>query len=94
MVTVGYLNLLSVLAPFTLRQEVGKLKGTIDEWLYQLNDYYCAKDLEGIFHFPVKEEQIKDDRFGYFLDVFYDAGCRTIFFRDLCQNFANLWDTD
>jgi len=51
--------------------------------LYQLNDYYCAKDLEGIFHYPVKEEQIKDDRFGYFLDVFYDAGCRTIF-SEIC----------
>ena len=51
--------------------------------LYQLNDYYCAKDLEGIFHFPVKEEQIRDERFGYFLDVFYQAGCRTIF-SEIC----------
>jgi transposase len=53
--------------------------------LYQLNDYYCTKDLEGIFHFPVKEEQIKDDRFAYFLDVFYEAGCRTIF-SEICAN--------
>jgi Transposase len=53
--------------------------------LYQLNDYYCTKDLEGIFHFPVKEEQIKDDRFAYFLDVFYEAGCRKIF-SEICAN--------
>jgi len=53
--------------------------------LYQLKDYYRTKDLEGIFHFPVKEEQIKDDRFGYFLDVFHEAGCRTIF-SEVCAN--------
>lgn len=53
--------------------------------LYQLHDYYCTKDLEGIFHYPVQEEQIKDDRFGYFLDTFYQAGCRTIF-SEICTN--------
>ena len=42
--------------------------------LYQLNEFYETKDLEGIFHAPVELEQIRDDRFSYFLDVFYEAG--------------------
>jgi transposase len=53
--------------------------------LYQLHDYYHTKDLEGIFHHPVQEEHIKDDRFGYFLDAFYEAGCRQIF-SEICTN--------
>lgn len=51
--------------------------------LYQLNDYYEPKDLEGIFHVPVELDQIKDDRFAYFLDAFYKAGCRGIF-SEIC----------
>ena len=51
--------------------------------LYQLNDYYEPKDLEGIFHVPVELDQIKDDRFAYFLDAFYKAGCRSIF-SEIC----------
>ncbi len=51
--------------------------------LYQLNDYYEPKDLEGIFHVPVELDQIKDDRFAYFLDAFYRAGCRRIF-SEIC----------
>lgn len=47
--------------------------------LYQLRDYYESMDLEGIFHHPVQWNQIKDDRFGYFLDAFYESGCRQIF---------------
>lgn len=53
--------------------------------LYQLHDYYQTKDLEGIFHYPVQEDHIKDDRFGYFLDAFYEAGCRQIF-SEICTN--------
>lgn len=53
--------------------------------LYQLHDYYHTKDLEGMFHYPVQEEHIKDDRFGYFLDAFYAAGCRQIF-SEICTN--------
>lgn len=53
--------------------------------LYQLNDYYQTKDLEGIFHAPLDIEQIKDDRFSYFLDVFHEAGCRAIF-SEICAN--------
>lgn len=53
--------------------------------LYQLNEFYQTKDLEGIFHTPVELEQIRDDRFSYFLDVFYEAGCRKIF-SEICAN--------
>lgn len=53
--------------------------------LYQLNDYYQPKDLEGIFHLPVELDQIQDDRFAYFLDAFYKAGCRRIF-SEVCTN--------
>lgn len=31
--------------------------------LHQLHDYYQSKDFEGVFHYPVELEQIKDDRF-------------------------------
>lgn len=44
-----------------------------------IQDYYRYKDLEGIFHYPIKLSQLNDDRFGNFLDAFYDAGCRKIF---------------
>jgi len=53
--------------------------------LYELNDYYQAKDLEGVFHVPIEIEQIKDTRFGYFLDGFYSAGCRKIFL-EICTS--------
>jgi transposase len=53
--------------------------------LYQLNDYYQTKDLEGIFHTPVDLDQIRDDSFAYFLDVFHEAGCRAIF-SEICAN--------
>jgi transposase len=53
--------------------------------LYQLNEYYRTKDLEGIFHTPVALEEIEDDRFSYFLDSFYAAGCRKIF-SEICAN--------
>lgn len=53
--------------------------------LYQLHDYYQSKDLEGIFHYPVTMDHIKDDRFGYFLDAFYAAECRQIF-SEICTN--------
>ena len=53
--------------------------------LYQLNEYYQAKDMEGIFHTPVKLEQIVDERFAYLLDSFYSAGCRKIF-SEICAN--------
>lgn len=38
-----------------------------------------------IIHFPVEVEQIKDDCFSYFLDVFHEAGCRKIF-SEICAN--------
>lgn len=47
--------------------------------LYAINEYYQYKDLEGIFHHPMELSQLNDDRFGNFLDAFYDAGCRNIF---------------
>ena len=53
--------------------------------LYQLNEYYRIKDLEGIFHYPVQLGQIEDERFGYFLDDFYKSGCRAIF-STVCIN--------
>ncbi|MHB1394962.1 MAG: IS1634 family transposase [Clostridia bacterium] len=47
--------------------------------LYLLDEYYEFKDLEGIFHYPIRLDQINDDRFGGFLDRFNEAGCRKIF---------------
>src|SRR5665648_114438 len=61
--------------------------------LYQLNEFYQTKDLEGIFHTPVELEQIRDDRFSYFLDVFYEAGCRKIF-SEICANACLLYTSD
>lgn len=47
--------------------------------LSRLQEYYQYKDLEGLFHHPIKLEQINDDRFGGFLDLFHEAGCKKIF---------------
>lgn len=57
--------------------------------LYLLNEYYQEKDLEGIFHSPITLNQINDDRFGKFLDVFYEAGPRKIFGELSSQAFVN-----
>ena len=57
--------------------------------LYMLNEYYKEKDLEGIFHCPITLSQINDDRFGKFLDVFYEAGPRKIFGELSSQAFVN-----
>ncbi|MDW7663247.1 MAG: DUF4277 domain-containing protein, partial [Bacillota bacterium] len=32
--------------------------------LWRMDAYYDMKDLEGLFHYPVKPSQINDDRFG------------------------------
>jgi len=47
--------------------------------LVRLQEYFEMKDLEGIFHSPIELSQINDDRFGKFLDAFYEAGARRIF---------------
>lgn len=47
--------------------------------LWRLDDYYAMKDLEGLFHYPIRHEQINDDRFGHFLDRLQEAGPREIF---------------
>ena len=57
--------------------------------LYRLNEYYGMKDLEGIFHCPLSLSQINDDRFGKFLDAFYEAGARRIFSQLSSQAFMN-----
>lgn len=57
--------------------------------LYLLNEYYKEKDLEGIFHCPIDLAQINDDRFGKFLDAFYEAGPRKIFSELSSQAFVN-----
>ncbi len=44
--------------------------------LYAMQDYYEYKDLTSIFHHPMKLSQLNDDRFGDFLDDFYNAGPR------------------
>jgi len=56
--------------------------------LYAISDYYEYKDLEGIFHHPIKLSQLNDDRFGSFLDKFYSAGCRKIFMEISAKAFA------
>jgi len=56
--------------------------------LYAIADYYEFKDLEGIFHHPIELSQLNDDRFGRFLDDFYDAGCRKIFMEISASAFA------
>jgi len=55
--------------------------------LYLLDEYFEYKDLEGIFHYPVRLDQINDDRFGGMLDRFYEAGCRKIFSSIAAQAF-------
>lgn len=57
--------------------------------LYLLNEYYEFKDLEGIFHYPVRLDQINDDRFGGMLDRFYEAGCRKIFSNIAAKAFLH-----
>jgi transposase len=57
--------------------------------LYLLNEYYEEKDIEGIFHCPITLSQINDDRFGKFLDAFYDASPRKIFGVLSTQAFVN-----
>ncbi|WP_083760884.1 DUF4277 domain-containing protein [Alkaliphilus metalliredigens] len=47
--------------------------------VYRLKEYYEDKDIEGLFHQPISLEQINDDRFGGFLDLFHAVGCRRIF---------------
>ena len=47
--------------------------------VYKLNEYYEYRDLEGLFHYTISLEQINDDRFGGFLDLFHAANCRNIF---------------
>lgn len=47
--------------------------------LWRMDTYYDMKDLEGLFHYPVKHSQINDDRFGHFLDRLFEAGPRAIF---------------
>lgn len=45
----------------------------------RLREYYEYTDLEGLFHHPITLDQINDDRFGGFLDLFHEAGCKRIF---------------
>lgn len=56
--------------------------------LYAMQDYYEYKDLTGIFHHPMKLSQLNDDRFGDFLDDFYNAGPRRIFMEISARAFA------
>jgi transposase len=52
--------------------------------LFRLREFYDMTDLEGIFHFPISPCQINDDRFGNFLDAFYEASPRKIF-GEICS---------
>lgn len=56
--------------------------------LSRMNEYYKEKDLEGIFHEKIDLTQINDDRFGIFLDKFYDTGPRKIFSKLSANAFA------
>lgn len=47
--------------------------------LSRLAEYYQFKDLEGIFHYPIRLDQINDDRFGTFLDKFHESNPRAIY---------------
>ncbi|MBE3101679.1 MAG: IS1634 family transposase [Firmicutes bacterium] len=47
--------------------------------LSRLKEYYQYTDLEALFHHPITLDQINDDRFGGFLDLFHEAGCKKIF---------------
>lgn len=49
--------------------------------LCRKDEYYAMKDLEVLFHYPVKHEQINDDRFGHFLDRFFEAGPRVVLLK-------------
>lgn len=62
--------------------------------LYAIQEYYKDKDLEGIFHFPVEASWLNDDRFGNFLDDFFDAGCRSIFLEISGRAFAGNFTTN
>ena len=56
--------------------------------LLRLQEYFEMKDLEGIFHYPIALNHINDDRFGKFLDAFYEAGSRRIFVELSTQDFS------
>ena len=58
--------------------------------LCRLEEYFAMKDLEGIFHYPIRHEQINDDRFGHLMDRLHDAGPREIF---KMENSASLTST-
>jgi len=47
----------------------------------RLKDYYEYTDLEGLFHQPISLDQINDDRFGGFLDLFHEAAVKRFFHR-------------
>lgn len=47
--------------------------------LYLMHEYFEDKDLEGIFHESIEKSKLTDDRFGIFLDRFYDAQGSKIF---------------
>ena len=50
--------------------------------LWRLETYYNdTMDLEGLFHYPIRHEQINDDRFGHLLDRLHEADPREIFSR-------------
>ncbi len=56
--------------------------------LWRLEDYYNEmQDLEGLFHYPIRHDQINDDRFGHFLDRLYEAGPRELFSRIAANAF-------
>lgn len=59
--------------------------------LHAIKDFYNYKDLEGIFHHRIKLSQLNDDRFGYFLDDFYEAGCRNIFRENQWTGIRRIW---
>lgn len=47
--------------------------------LYLMQEYFENMDIKGIFNADVDLDQLNDDRFGSFLDKFYNAGPRKIF---------------
>ena len=53
--------------------------------LYRLRTYYQEDDLRGIFKKDISLDQLHDDRFGQFLDKFYEANPRKIF-SQICTN--------
>ena len=56
----------------------------------RLKDYYEYIDLEGLFHQSISLDQINDDRFGGFLDLFHEAGCKKIF-SQIAANAVSLY---